>query len=253
MHGGSDIKADPVDQRRLLDLQAVDTETARLQHRRRSLPEHVDIAQSKQQRLAVMEELVENETLVSDLERAQRKAEADLEPVRQRRVRDQERIDGGAVTDPKQLSALIDEVEHLGRRIGELEDAELELMGKLEEVQAVVQRLSAKKAELETQLRSWMASRDKQVASLDTELKAQAEEREGLLAVLPPDLVASYEKVRNSHDGFGAAELQHGRCSGCRLDANAADLRAYAAAPADQVIRCEECGRILVRTENSGL
>lgn len=59
--------------------------------------------------------------------------------------------------------------------------------------------------------------------------------------------------MRNSHDGFGAAELQHGRCSGCRLDANAADLRAYAAAPADQVIRCEECGRILVRTENSGL
>ncbi|MDN5726748.1 MAG: nucleic acid-binding protein, partial [Propionibacteriales bacterium] len=37
------------------------------------------------------------------------------------------------------------------------------------------------------------------------------------------------------------------------LDVNAADLRTYAAAAADEVLRCEECGRILVRTEDSGI
>ncbi|WP_425487422.1 zinc ribbon domain-containing protein [Naumannella cuiyingiana] len=234
-------------------MQAVDTETAKLQARRRSLPEHADIATGKKQRLAIMEKLVETDTRVSDLERAQRKAEADLEPVRQRRVRDQERIDGGAVTDPKQLSALIDEVSHLGRRIGELEDAELEVMGELEEAQADQARLNEQKSAIEDRLRGWMARRDEQVAEIDSSLGDQDTERAALVAALPAELVAYYEKVRSGHDGLGAAALVQRRCTGCRIEANAADLRAYAAAAPEEVLRCEECGRILVRTPESGL
>ena len=56
-----------------------------------------------------------------------------------------------------------------------------------------------------------------------------------------------------SHGGVGAAELRARRCTGCQLDINAADLRVYAAAAADEVLRCEECSRILVRTAQSGL
>ena len=41
--------------------------------------------------------------------------------------------------------------------------------------------------------------------------------------------------------------------SGCRLTLNASDLGIIAKAPADEVMRCEECNRILVRTGESGL
>ena len=50
-----------------------------------------------------------------------------------------------------------------------------------------------------------------------------------------------------------AAELSQRRCTGCQLEVNAADLRVFAAAADDDVLRCEECSRILVRTASSSL
>jgi predicted nucleic acid-binding Zn-ribbon protein len=59
--------------------------------------------------------------------------------------------------------------------------------------------------------------------------------------------------VGASRGGVGAAELRQRRCTGCQLEINAAELREFAAAAEDEVLRCEECGRILIRTVNSGL
>ena len=63
---------------------------------------------------------------------------------------------------------------------------------------------------------------------------------------------SSTSRVR-AHSGTGAAPLVQRRCGGCRLDLNAVDLSRIRNAPEDEVLRCEECGRILVRTEESGL
>ena len=83
---------------------------------------------------------------------------------------------------------------------------------------------------------------------------AQAErERAPLAEQLPADLLALYERLRSSKGGIGAALLRRRECEGCRLTLNASDLATIAATPADRVVRCEECGRILVRTSESGL
>lgn len=231
----------------------MDTEIAQLQHQRGALPEHQQIAGMLADRKQLLGDYTEAETRVSDLQRDQAKAEADLEPVRARKVRDQERIDSGAITDPKALRGLIDEVEHLTRRISDLEDAELEVMEELEQATSRFGELQQRRGTLEDEIRALMRTRDGQVGELDTKIGHAGTERETIAAKIPEALLAAYEKTRASKGGVGAAELVHGRCSGCRLDLNAADLRAYAAAPADEVLRCEECGRILVRTANSGL
>jgi predicted nucleic acid-binding Zn-ribbon protein len=70
---------------------------------------------------------------------------------------------------------------------------------------------------------------------------------------LPAELVALYDKVRAASGGVGAAALQRGRCEGCHLQLNTTDLNRIREAPADEVLRCEECRRILVRTPESGL
>ena len=72
-------------------------------------------------------------------------------------------------------------------------------------------------------------------------------------ADLPADLLAVYEKVRAVSGGVGAAALKHRRCEGCRLELLGGELRAAQAAPPDEVLRCENCRRILVRTPESGL
>ena len=240
------MKAAPEVQRRLLDVQAVDTAIAQLEHRKRSLPEHAQIADGALRRATLIESITAAETVVGDLERDVAKAEADLVPVRERKTRNQQRVDAGAA-DPKALSALIDELAHLGRRIGELEDVQLEVMEQLEEATSGLESLRAQRVEIEAGLRSAMASRDKQVAELDAQLADQQAERALLVADVPADLVALYDRIRSRAGGVGAALLDGRRCSGCQLEATAAAMTRYTSAPPDEVLRCDECERVLVR------
>jgi len=247
------IRAEPTAQVRLLDVQAIDTALSQLEHRRRTLPEHAEIARLEKDRAALESSLVAADTAVSDLELEQAQAERDLQPVRDRLVRNQQRIAAGSVADPKALAAMVEEVDHLKKRIRDLEDAELEVMQQLETETTGREILRARAATLAQTLADLSAKRDTQLGELAADVAERRSEREGLTADLPPALLALYTKVAASHGGVGAAELRQGRCTGCQLDINAADLRVFKDAPAEEVLRCEECSRILVRTPHSGL
>ena len=144
-------------------------------------------------------------------------------------------------------------MQHLERRIATLEDAELEVMEQLESATAEQERLRRAVAELDEQTGALEAKRGVQLQELGAELADRRAVRDHEAPALPGPLLTLYDKIRTGHGGIGAAELRRRRCTGCQLDINAADLRVFAAAPADEVLRCEECGRILVRTAESGL
>jgi predicted nucleic acid-binding Zn-ribbon protein len=249
----SAIRADKGAQLRLLDLQTLDTTLAQLRHRRQTLPQHATIAKLRTERAAVASDLVAAETRISDLELEQAKAETDLEPVRERLNRNQARIANGTVADPKALSSMIEEVSHLRKRISDLEDAELEVMEQLEAAVADREKLRARIDQVDRELVESSAERDRQVAALDGEMGELRAQRGELAPLIPADLLSLYDKIGASHGGIGAAELRQRRCTGCQLEINAADLRTFSAAAEDEVLRCEECGRILVRTPQSGL
>lgn len=237
----------------MLDLQTIDSTLAQLEHRRRTLPQHAEINALKSALAATSSELIAAETAVSDLEAEQSRAEADLEPVRDRLARNQRRIADGTVPDPKALSSMVEEVAHLQRRISDLEDAELEIMEQLESATATVQELQGRASGLEGELIDALARRNEAVAVIDQQAAERRAEREQLSPLLPADLVALYDRIGTSHNGVGAAELRQRRCTGCQLEINAADLGTIAAAADDEVVRCEECSRILIRTAASGL
>ena len=138
-------------------------------------------------------------------------------------------------------------------RIGTLEDEELEVMEDLElaegELRAVTADLDALRAELE----HVTAARDAAFETIDAEIASLGQDRETTVPGVPDDLLALYDKVRAQYGGLGAAALRARRCEGCRLEINGADLREIAAQPEDDVVRCPECSRILVRTAESGL
>ena len=247
------IRADKGAQLSLLDLQSVDTTLAQLHHRRQTLPQHGAIAKLRTERVAVASDLVAAETRISDLELEQAKAEADLEPVRERLSRNQVRITNGAIADPKALSSMLEEVIHLKKRISDLEDAELDVMEQLEAALASQETLRARAARIDANLSEASADRDRQLAALEAEMGGLRQQRAEIAPLIPADLLALYGKIGASHAGVGAAELRARRCTGCQLEVNAADLRAFSAAADDQVLRCEECGRILIRTAQSGL
>jgi predicted nucleic acid-binding Zn-ribbon protein len=247
------LKAAPDDQLRLLDLQALDTALDRLTHRRRTLPElaEVDAAQGRLTRLA--DDIVLIETEDKDLAREQAKIDADVEQVRARMTRDQQRLDAGRVGSPRELENLQSEIESLRRRQGDLEDVELEVMERREAVQQRLEELKREKEQVALALDAAEQRRDTTWAEIDAEADKAALQRAELAGTLEGELVALYEKVRGSSSGIGAAALLRGRCEGCHLQLNTTDLNRIHDAPADDVLRCEECRRILVRTADSGL
>ena len=244
--------ADPADQRTLLTLADLDSEVARVQHAARSLPQHKTIADLMAARKSVADELVAATTHADDLQVSVAKAETDLVPVKARLERTEQRVADGSVTDPKTLRSLTEEVGHLKKRIAELEDEQLEVMGRLEDAVAHRDKVAARKTSVEDDLRTEVAARDEAVAKLSQEAKDLTAARGPVAAKVPQQLMARYEKLR-ANTGLGAAMLKAGRCTGCQLQLTLADLDTYRKAPANQVLRCAECNRILVRTAESGL
>lgn len=234
------------DQLRLLEVQALDTRAAQLAHQRGHHPLHVQAADLSARLADVETAFVTSRTALADLRRELAKAEQDVEQVRARAERDRARMESGSAS-VKDVQALAAELENLARRQGALEEVELEVMERLEAHEAALAELTsardellAERARLDAELRTALGDLDRQTEQV---LAERAQRAEGL----DSGLVALYERLRGQLGGLAVAPLRGRRCEGCRLELNPSDLAHISAAPPEQVIRCEECSRILVR------
>ncbi|MFG2003028.1 zinc ribbon domain-containing protein [Spirillospora sp. NPDC048911] len=247
------MKAAPEAQLRLIDLQELDTTLDRLAHRRRTLPELADIERLEARLTEVRDAIVAAETEVGDLDREQRKAEQDVDQVRTRADRDQKRLDSGQVGSAKDLSSLQAEIASLQRRQSDLEEVVLEIMERREEAEGRVTALRTEQSTAQEELAAAGGRRDEAQQKIDEEAGMTSTARTAVAKDVPDDLLALYEKLRGQFGGVGAAKLYRGACQGCHLALNTVDLNRMRAADGDEVIRCEECRRILIRTPESGL
>jgi predicted nucleic acid-binding Zn-ribbon protein len=236
-------------QRRLLQVQALDTRARQLAHRRRSLPESAHLAELDTTLKTLTDDQIRARTAVGDLERALRRAEADVEQVRVRAARDNERLNSGA-TSAKDLIGLQHELQTLARRQSDLEDAELEVMEQLETATAEYDSITARLQEGREREAQLVAARDLLLAEIATEEAQLATDRVSALQGLDASLVTLYERVREHTGGVAAAELVSGRCGGCRVELSAKELAGFKAARPDEVVQCEECRCILVHAES---
>jgi len=236
----------------LLDLQALDTRLDQIAHRRKTLPELAELRVLAGELASGNDDLIRARTALDDVGRETVKADLDVQLVRERSVRNQARMDAGQGT-AKDMQALQHEVESLARRQTALEDIELEVMERAEGLAAEVARVEAVRAEMTDRADALKAVCDKAFAELDAEVEQISRSRSDVVAGVGDELLALYEKIRAGSDGIGAAVLRQRRCGGCNLELNQVDLNRFTAAAQDEVLRCEECRRILVRTSESGL
>jgi uncharacterized protein len=246
------VTAAAQDQWRLLDVQAHDIRLAQIAHRQKAMPEHAEIAQLEARLAEIDAQLVVARTAATDLGRELAKAEGDVEQVRTRAARNQARLDSGQGS-AKDLQGLQHELDSLANRQGVLEDVELEIMERQEAAAAELATATAEHDRVAEQLAEVQARRDKALAVLEAEEDTERKARVNAAAGVPSALITLYEKIREQSDGVGAARLYQRRCEGCRLSVPPNDLNRIRSAPLDEVIRCEECRRILVRTAESGL
>ena len=247
------LKADPAAQLKLLDLQELDARADQLRHQQKNLPELARITDLQTSRTDLDNQARDLRIVVDDLTVEQRKVDLDVEQVKTRRKRDQDRIDQGLITNPKDLERMQHEMVSLERRINSLEDDELEVMGRVEDTQRDLDQLEMQIANIDEQLETLGAARDASAQGIEAELADVVGQRAPVVADVPDDLLALYEKLRAAKGGFGAAELRQRRCTGCQLTLDPSEIGRIRGLADDEVIRCEECQRILVRTAESGL
>ena len=240
------MKATPVHQALLIQLQKLDIEISQLNYKLINLPEREQITaiHTRLENGAVEKGVVETE--LEDVNIDLRRSEVDVEAVTDRLAKDEKRLSAGLGT-PKELEQIQHEIETLKKRQAELEDGELEIMIRKEAVQKRLDELTSdedglKKLELELQARI-----DSQTQELNSVIAVKADERMKLVPQIDSALVELYEKIRNSSDGVGAALLIGNKCDGCHMVITAVELDKIKGLPDDEVCRCEECRRILVR------
>ena len=245
------MKASVEAQLRLLELADLDAELSRLDHRRRSLPELEEYRRIEARDAELRDELAALEATESDLRREQAKAEADVDQVRSRVERDRTRLDAGQVSSPRELENLQSEIASLIRRQSDLEEIVLDVMERQEAAELRRNTLTQEEGALARQRDEVAARRDVALGEISEQEEKAGSLRASVAADVPGDLLDLYGKLRAQH-GVGAAALRRGRCEGCHLSLNTVDLARIRAAPPDEVLRCEECRRILVRTPDSG-
>jgi len=240
------MKATPAHQGLLMQLQTLDTEIHQLNFKLKSLPEHEQITAIHSRLAHAAIELKVVETELEDVTIDLRRSEVDVEAVTMRMEKDEKRLNAGLGT-PKELEQTQHELATLAKRKAELEDGELEIMMRHEGVKKRVDELKSdeeglKKLELELNIRIENATTE-----LNVLIAKAAEDRMKLAPQIDKALLDIYEKVRESQGGIGAALLIGNKCDGCHLQINAVELERIKTLADDDVLRCEECRRILVR------
>ncbi len=240
----------PEQQQRLLDLQVLDSRADLLSRQRREHPTVTRLDGLAVEADELSTRMTAAENAVEEAAAGLRVAEREAEDVTGRQKRDQQRLDAGSVSSPRELESLQHEIATLQAKLDEIETAELEAMEQLDTAQAEVARLREQASAVETSREQAQSEQDEAWAAIDGELAAIASDRAAIVAELDADLVGRYERSRAQHGGVGVGALRHGRCEGCRLSLTPADLARANAAPADELVRCEECGRLLVRVDD---
>ena len=242
------MKASPRQQLLLLDLQDLDTGTARLMRKRQQIPERAELESFSGEMSDVREQFMtaqrELDALRADLVRS----ESDVATVAERRRRDERLLE--ASTSSKEAQALQSELDTLARRTATLEDRELELM---EAVEASETRFAAAEtalSELNERRGTLLAAIAAAEQAIDADLARTAKERTGVAAELQRDLLDLYEVTRK-RVGIGAARLRGNVSEASNMALAPGELADIRAAAPDDVVYCPGTGAILVRVDET--
>ncbi len=244
------LKASPDDQAMLLEVQQLDTRLQQLDHRSRSLPALVQLAELAKEEEQLRSTLAQKRGDAEDARTELKRVESDVAVVEARITRDSNRLQGSS--SMKDVHALEQELTSLRKRLSDLEDIELTVMERVEQEQEALGAAEARLAELRGRVIALEAERDEQLKALDSERAHARANRATIAGKVPAELMALYERQRSRY-GVGASHLRGGVSSASGVKLTESDMARIRSAAPDEVILCPDSDAILVRTSESGL
>ena len=232
-------------QLRVLRLAEIDLQRATLEQRAKTSPEALRHREITIEFETTRDLRIAAETELSDLSGEINRAESDVEQVVKRIERDESRLNAGQGS-PKELEQMQHELLSLNSRRAELEEVELEVMMRADEIKSRINDLKIKESELANSLAEASSIKDAALGAIQNEIDAASKARTEIVPQIDKALLDLYEKLRGN-GVVGAAKLINGKCGGCNLAINPSDLGKLMALPEEEVARCEECRCILVR------
>lgn len=230
----------------LLQIQAHDTRLDQLNHQLQTLPERKE----RDERVAMLAELEARMTAEKDtratLAKDQKRLDDEIETINARRSKEEATLYGGTITNARELQDLQEEIESLGRRVSVLEDQELEVMEKIEPIDALLRELEQAHADGTKALEAAEQALIAVEAEVAVQIDAETEARSVLVPSVDPDLLREYEKIRAGSGGVGVARMVGTQCGGCHLGLSAVEVARIRKMGPGEVTHCEECGRLLV-------
>jgi len=240
------MQASPEQQSLIFELQLLDNEIMQANTKLKSLPEIEQLLHIDKRIGAATEELSTVKAEADQIALELRRGEVDVETVTDRIKKDEARLSSGNAT-PKELEQLQHEVGTLKKRQEALEEIELEIMVRSEAITARTNTLTTDLASLET-LKAEINQR-LTIASgeINTVISNKKSDRDLVGAKIEKPLLDLYEKIRTASGGVAAAALVGNKCNGCNLAINAVEMERIKSLAKNELLRCEECRRILVR------
>ena len=231
----------------LLEVQARDTTTDQLQHRKANVPERAQLEELRRERAAGQAELKRIDARLAEAESRRTELESEVADADSRISSIEARMFGGTVTSSRELESMAAEVEHLKSRRSGLEDDALEAMDAAETIRSERERAAESDSARATAIAEVEARLASAEAEVDSLINAEQAARAELAAGLAPELLDSYERIRAKLGGVGAARLEGDRCTGCHLSLPSGEVERLRHEPPDAIAYCDNCSRILVR------
>lgn len=232
----------------LLDLQRIDLARDRLHERKEHLPLKRDLAEANSRIADVKAAIARVQMEADSLEREERRVEEEVRLIEEKIASEEHKMYSGQVINPKELSALQDEVDMLKRRKAPLEEKGLEELESRDQLLAERGRLEEELASLERDAGAIQARIDEAIGEIDRDLDIEDAKRAETLSKIPPDAVERYEELRPQKKGVGVGSLENGMCTACReaLSAVEVDRIKQRHRAGEWLFRCEHCRRLLV-------
>lgn len=228
-------------------LQEHDVVLSQLHYRTSHLPLDAEIAEVDTKVKAIDASVADTKAAVANLDVRQSAFEGKIHEVDTKIEAAAKTLYSGTVTATRELQALEADIASLKKHRNELEDSELELLLEREPLDAQIAAADAETEALVAHRATLVHAAEDERVSLRSKAAVVFAEREALAAQISPSVLETYERIRKSNKGVGAAKLEHGTCMGCRMKLSAVDLDRLRQLPTDIVAQCEECGSILLR------
>lgn len=237
------MKASHQQQETLLELSQIDLQIRRNQLATQALVNGTEIETARAELMKLSETLLNERNALDALEVELSRAAQDLSMVEERITKDNQRLEQSS--NQKDIQGIQHELVSLAKRKDTLEDAELELLERVEAQRAQVESIAASREAAQKLLASLEEGQAAEIAKLKSGAMLLAEDRARAVTNLSEELAAHYEKLKAR--GAGVGRFSGISCGACGMTMTGASLDEVRATPMDELAHCAECNGILVR------